>query len=414
MHVPERCGIADPAAYRSGPPHAEFARLRAEEPVSWVEEASLRRRGRTGEVVQRGDGFWAVTRHATVVEASRSPEVFSSAAGGPFLTDAKSPADLDRTRQLLVGMDAPEHAKLRKAATGAFTPRAVRALESSIAAHAKRLVADAVAAGGADAVADLAAELPLLVLADLLGMPRQDRGLLYRWSNNLVGFDDPEYGGGDIEAFQRTFFEAFAYAMEAARERKRRPGEDLVSRLVAADVDGRKLTEKEFCHLWLLLVVAGNETTRHLLSGTLELCADDPVLPHALRDGADPALAVEELLRWITPIMQFRRTATRDTELDGRRIAAGDKVVLYYISANRDERAFAGPDRFDPARPDVRHLAFGAGPHYCLGAHLARAEGVAFLRELAPHLPRLRRAGATVRLESNFMNGIKALPLEFG
>jgi cytochrome P450 len=407
--------LADPVTYRAGVPHAEFARRRRDAPVAWVEEPELRYRGDDGgERVRRGAGYWAVTRHATVVAASRDPARFSSAAGGAFLADPKTRGDLERARQLLVNMDAPAHARIRRHVTAAFTPREVGALAANIRAHAEDVVAKAVADGAFDAVTALAAELPLLVLADLLGMPRADRHLLFAWSNNLVGFDDPEYGGGSVEAYRRTFTDAFGYARELAERRRRAPRADLVSRLVASEVDGRKLTDPEFCQLWLLLVIAGNETTRHLLSGSLLALADRPDQRAALV--ADPGLtprAVDELLRWVTPIMQFRRTSTVDTELDGQPIRAGDKVVLYYVSANRDERAFAVPDRLDLSRRPNPHLAFGVGPHYCLGSHLAHREAQELLDALRPHLPRLRSAGPAVRLESSFMNGIKALPMEF-
>jgi cytochrome P450 len=407
--------LADPVTYRTGVPHEEFARRRREAPVAWVAEPELRYHSeRDGLQVRRGSGYWAVTRHAGVVAAERDPTRFSSAAKGAFLADPETPADLERARQLLANMDAPEHTRIRRHVTAAFTPREVAALTGGIRTHAEDLVGKAVADGAFDAVTALAAELPLLVLADLLGVPRADRGLLFGWSNNLVGFDDPEYGGGSVDAYRRTFREAFGYARDMAAARRRQPGEDLVSRLVASEVDGRRLTDAEFCQLWLLLVIAGNETTRHLLSGSLLALVEFPDQCAALV--ADPSLtrrAVDELLRWITPIMQFRRTSTVDTELDGQPIRAGDKVVLYYASANRDERVFAVPDRLDLSRRPNPHLAFGVGPHFCLGSHLAHLEAQVLLDTLRPHLFRLRLAGSVVRLESTFMNGIKALPMEF-
>jgi hypothetical protein len=412
---PTRAGgqLADPATYRTGPPHREFARRRREAPVGWVAEVPLPRRSTTTGT-QRVGGYWAVTRHPTVVAVSRAPDRFSSAAGGAFLADPASPEDLERTRQLLVGIDPPEHTWLRRMVTMAIPPAAVRRLQPAIAGHVRALVARVVAGDDFDAVTELAAELPLLVLADLLGVPRQDRGLFLRWSNQLVGFDDPAFGGGDVKQFKAALAESFGYACQAARAKRRNPGEDVVSRLVTAELDGRRLTEREFCHLWLLLVVAGNETTRHLISGGLDLLADRPRL--ARRLAARPDLvtgAVEELLRWVTPIMQFRRTAMCDTVLDGQPVRAGDKVVLYYISANRDETVFPDPDRFDPARSPNPHLAFGAGPHFCLGSQLARVEATALFGALAGHLGRLRRAGPAVRLESHFMNGLRALPVRF-
>ncbi|HJQ02924.1 MAG TPA: cytochrome P450 [Jatrophihabitans sp.] len=407
--------LSDPRTYAAGPPHAAFAHRRRQAPVSWVDPVVLPRRSGDSAVRQRLDGFWAVTRHADVVAVSRSPEVFSSAARGPFLAEPASRDELERTRQLLVGMDPPEHTGLRRVASTAFTPAVVRGLRESVAGHADRIVAAVTTGDPVDAVADVAAELPLLVLADLLGLPRSDRGLLLRWSNRLVGFDDPAYGGGDVAEFNRTMKEALAYAIDVGRRRRRRPGDDLMSRLVTAEVDGRRLTEAEFCHLWLLLVVAGHDTTRHLISGGIELFAADREL--AERMSARPDLvvsAVEELLRWVTPIMQFRRTAQCDVTVGGAGIAAGDKVVLYYVSANRDDEVFVEAGCFRPDRAPNPHVAFGAGPHFCLGAQLARLEAATLLTALLPHLRRLRSAGRPDRLQSNFMNGLKSLPVVFG
>ena len=407
--------LSDPATYAESVPHEEFARRRADAPVAWVAERPMHRRSARTSTVQRGTGYWAVTRHETVTAASRLPEVYSSAERGAFLPDPVTKADLDRLRQLLVNMDGPEHATVRRLVTSAFTPRAVRELEAGIQRHAAELVERVLRLEQFDVVADLAAELPLLVLADLLGVPREDRALLLEWSNNLVGFDDPEFGGGSVEVYRKTFADAFKYALTLAGERRRHPREDLISLLANAEIDGRRLTEQEFCQTWILLVIAGNETTRHLVSGGLLALANWPSERDALV--ADPGLvpsAVEEMLRWVTPIMQFRRTAVADTVLDGQPIAAGDKMVLYYISANRDERVFAEPDRLRLDRSPNPHLAFGVGPHYCLGARLAKTEAAALFGLLRPHLPRLAFTGPPVRLRSNFMNGIKSLPARFG
>ncbi|MER7274954.1 cytochrome P450 [Dactylosporangium sp. NPDC000244] len=407
--------LADPATYATGVPHDEFRRRRAESPVAWAGEPPLRRhRGGTGTHTRTGAGFWAVTGHAAVVAASRDTATFSSAAGGAFLADPQTPEQLERARQLLANMDAPEHTRLRRLVSTAFGPRSVRALRRSIRQNAAE-VADAVlAAGEFDAVADLAAELPLIVLADLFGMPRADRGLLLRWSNHLVGFDDPRFGGGDVAVYRDTFAEASDYVRRLAAHRRAHPAEDVVSLLANAEVDGRRLTDQELCQFWMLLVVAGNETTRHAISGGLLALTEH----HRQRDRlvADPALlptATEEILRWVTPIMQFRRTATADTELAGQPIAAGDKVVLYYISANRDEAVFERPDDFDVGRQPNPHLAFGVGAHFCLGAALAREELSTMLEFLRPHLSRLELTAAPTRLQSNFMNGLTAMPVRF-
>lgn len=402
--------IADPATFARGVPHEEFAELRAAGGVSWVDEPALWRHSAAGRALQRGSGFWAVTTHEAIIEASRRPEDFSSALKGAFLVDPRTQADLQTARQLLVNMDAPQHSRIRKLVTSVFTPRAIRELSENVHQHASEVVERAVAAESFDGVTDLAAELPLLVLSDLLGMPREDRHLLYRWSNNLVGFDDPEYGGGDIEVYRGTFAEAFKYALGIAYERRDHPRDDLISLLANAELNGKRLADREFCQFWLLLVVAGNETTRHLISNSVQLLLADPALQVAFND--EPVTsAVEEFVRLVTPIMQFRRTATRDVTLAGKQIAAGDKVVLYYVSGNRDKRVFDEPDQVQLGRDPNPHLSFGIGPHFCLGAHLARMEAAAMLDALRPHLSRLRHAGPVVRLESNFVNGIKSMPL---
>jgi len=410
--IGDRADIAHPATYAEAVPHATFARMRREAAVHWTPEPELVRRSSAGRTVHRGSGYWAVVSHEAVTEAAKRPQDFSSAAKGAFLADPRTPAELEQARQLLVNMDAPQHTRIRRLVTAVFTPRAVQRLAASVQEHARQVVARAVAADACDGVADIAAELPLLVIADLLGLPRSDRALLFGWGNQLVGFDDPEYGGGDVERYRRTFAEAFAYALALAARRRAEPADDLSSVLANAEVDGRRLSDREFCNFWLLLVVAGNETTRHLIANSLLALAERPALRRRLAD--DPAghpAAVEELLRWVSPVTQFRRTATRDTELAGRPIAAGDKVVLYYAAANRDPAVFADPDVLNAARDPNPHLAFGTGPHFCLGSHLVRLETRALLAALRPHLPALRLRGAPVRLESSFVNGLKALPI---
>jgi cytochrome P450 len=217
-----------------------------------------------------------------------------------------------------------------------------------------------------------------------------------------------------VEAYNRTFVEAFEYARKLAAQRRAEPRDDVVSFLVNTEVDGRHLTDSEFCHLWILLVIGGNESTRHLLSGSLQALAEWPEQRKLFVEGeASVPSAVEEFLRWVSPIMQFRRTAIRDTELDGERIRAGDKVILYYISANRDEKVFPNPSQLDLRRSPNPHLAFGIGPHFCLGAHLARLEAVSLFELLRPHLHKFELIGPVVRLKSNFMNGIKSMPARF-
>jgi cytochrome P450 len=321
---------------------------------------------------------------------------------------------MDRTRQLLINMDAPEHTMLRALVSDSFGPTAVRGLQDSVRFHSRSLVNRLIEMGLFDLVTNLSAELPLLVLADLLGMPREDWHLFYQWSNNIVGFDDPEFGGGNVERYQKTFAEAFLYARDMAVARRRRPSDDLTSKLVRCEIEGRRLGDAEFCWLWILLLIGGNESTRHFLSGSLYALAQWPDERWRLAtDASLLATAVEELLRWVSPVMQFRRTATRDVDLEDQKIKEGEKVVLYYVSANRDEEIFEAPDRLDLGRKPNPHLSFGIGPHFCLGAHLARLEARTLLEELLPHLTKLELRSPIVRLQSNFMNGIKSLPAAF-
>lgn len=406
--------LADPGTYVGGVLYDELARRRREAPVAWVDEVPLWRHGAAGGQLVRGTGYWAVVRHATIVAISRQPDAFSSAVRGAFLADPVSRDDLERGRQLLINMDAPQHSAVRQLVTTAFTPRLVDRLKASICSHAESIVSRALGRQQFDIVRDIAAELPLLVLADLLGMPREDRGLMFEWSNNLVGFDDADFSAGSIDRYKRTFVEAFDYAKELARLRRARPGDDLVSALLACEIDGRRLTDDEFCHVWLLLVVGGNESTRHFLSGSLQALLEWPAERDRLVAAPDlTPTAVEELLRWVSPVMQFRRTLTRDVEVDGQPMRAGDKVLLYYVSANRDETVFESPDRLNLARMPNPHLAFGVGPHFCLGARLSRVEAAALLDVLRPHLARLELTGPIERLASNFMNGVKSMPAHF-
>jgi len=403
--------ISDPAVFATGVPFDEFRRLRMEGGVTWVTEKPLwRHSGAVGRAIA-GAGYWAVTRYEAIRAVSQQPEIFSSAAAGAFLTDPQSPQHLHMLRQLLLNMDAPEHTRLRASLAPAFARKTIDRLRPTMFEHARTIVADLPRGETFDAVRRIAAELPLRVLADFMGMPRSDTPLLHDWSNHLVGFDDPEYGGGSVLAFKRTVAEIFDYARRLAQEKRRRPGDDLLSFAVSSSLDGKTLSEAEIGHLCLLLVAAGEETSRHLLSGGLLALTEWPEEKERIcRDRTLTASAVEEMLRWVTPIMLFRRTAVHDVELEGQSIGAGDKVVLYYISANRDERVFPEPDRFCIARAPNPQIAFGVGSHFCLGAYFARHEALALFEALHPHLRGFQRVGPIDRLESNFMNGIKHMP----
>lgn len=399
--------LGDPDTYAKAMPYETFARLRREAPVAWIDEPARPEHG-----VEAGPGFWAVTRHADVDAVSRDQATFSSWRGTTFLHDPK-PHEVPLLRQMMLNMDPPEHTNLRRIVSRVFTPRAVAELVGSIEGYAATIVDRIAPKGEADFVEEVAAEMPLLVLADVLGIPGSDRHLLFDWTNRLIGYDDPEFGG-DEKRFRSAFAEMFAYAAEETEKKRATPGDDVWSRIVNAEVDGERLTPGELDRFFQLLVVAGNETTRNHLTGGLYALSLHPDQWARLR--RDPDLlprALDEVLRWWPPVIQFRRTATKDTTLAGQPIAEGDKVVIFYASANRDESVFDDSDRFDIDRDPNPHLSFGIGPHFCLGATLAKLEARVMLTELFRRLPDLEVAGAPERLRSNFINGIRHLPVRF-
>ena len=406
--------LGSSATYLPGVPFETFAHLRATSPVHRFPEAPRKLLGFNGEWVDSvGPGYWAVTRHADVVHVSRHPELFSSWLGGTQIFDPPNQMELDNFRQMMLNMDPPQHSKLRRIVQKAFVPRAIERLKESVDENAAEIVDEFAARGGGDFVEDVAAELPLRVLADLLGVPRDDRHLLFDWSNRLIGSDDPEFGGGDPMQFAAAFMEMFSYGNDIAEDRRANPRDDLVSVIANAEVEGERLTQVEFNMFWLLLVIAGNETTRNLLSGgTLALIEHPDQLERLVADRDLLPTAIEEMLRFVSPVIHFRRTATQDTEIGGQPIAEGDKVVVYYGSANRDGDVFERPDEFDVGRTPNEHVAFGVGPHFCLGAHLARQEIGAMFSLLLDRAPRLALTGPVERMQSAFINGIKHLPVE--
>jgi cholest-4-en-3-one 26-monooxygenase len=315
---------------------------------------------------------------------------------------------------MMLTMDPPEHTRYRKLVNKGFTPRMIGLLESHIRDLAGRIIDGAIAKKSCDFVVDVAAELPLEVIAELLGVPSEDRHKLFDWSNRMIGSEDPEYAVS-MEKLGEAFLGMFMYAAELATQRRAEPRDDIVTALLEADVDGERLSEHEFDLFFLLLVTAGNETTRHVISHGTHALLSNP--DEIRRLGDDPGLietAVEEVLRWGCSLLHFRRTATRDHELHERTIREGDKALLWYISANRDEVQFPEPLRFDVGRVPNRHVSFGlGGPHFCLGAHLARLELKIFLQELLPYLPHLELAGEPERLRSNFFHGIKRMPVTY-
>ncbi len=382
--------------YVRGVPHDAFRFLRAEAPVYFHPEPG-------------GAGFWAVTKYEDIVTVGKDPGRFSSHRGGTNIRDYP-PEDLSAIQMMMVNMDPPQHTKFRRLVSQGFTPRMVAQLEPRIREVTRTILDNVVRTPECDFVTSIAAELPLQVIAELLGIPFEDRGKVFAWSNRLVGFDDPEFQTS-LEDGKQAAMEVWMYANELAGARKGRQGKDLVSVLMDAEVDGVQLTEMEFDSFFLVLAVAGNETTRNLISGGMLALMEHP--DQWARLVADPSLipsAVEEMLRWVTPVMYFRRTATCDTELRGVKIKENQKVCLYYTSANRDEDVFPDPQRFDVGRTPNEHLAFGGGQHFCLGANLARLEIRVMFEELVRRFPKIEPRGPARRLQSNFINGFKEIP----
>jgi cytochrome P450 len=403
--------LTDLDRWAKGVPHDWFALLRRESPVFWQDE-------------RRGRGFWSLTRYEDVLAASKDYRTFSAEVGGTSLMDL-TPEQV-ASRMSMLDADPPRHTRLRNIVNKAFTPRAVNAYEQRIHTMFRELLNEAFAERELDFVDALAVELPMRILCELMGVPLEDRRYLVELGNRMLGNTDPEHAGqeyvadqADLSRYAHLPFsspaapEMFAYANGLAAERRRHPRDDLTTRLIQADVDGDRLSEHEFDLFFLLLVTAGNETTRHAMSNGLHTLLEHPAERDRLL--ADPSLiptAVEEILRWTPSLLHFRRTATREIEFGGKRIRAGDKVALWYVSGNRDEEQFPHASRFDVARDPNKHLAFGLGsPHYCLGAHLARLELRIWLEEMLPTLGRIEPAGPPRRLRSNFFHGVKSLPI---
>ncbi|AII10827.1 cytochrome P450 [Rhodococcus opacus] len=397
--------LGNPDAYAEGIPHGVFDQLRREEPVVWVDEPA-------GEGFDGGPGFWAVTRYDDVMTVSKNPQIFSSQRGASFLRTQR-PQDLAALQQMMLNFDPPEHSKMRAIVSKAFTPKMVQKMFDDVAAHAHTIVDGLESGADIDLVASVSAEMPLRVLADVLGVPSEDRHLLYDWTNRMVGLDDPSYGGR--AAFVSAFVEMFTFAADKTHAKREQPGSDVWSVIVNAEVDGEQLSTEELNRFFQLLVIAGNETTRNLLTGFFLTLSEHPDERAKLQQNmALLPKAIEEVLRYHSPVIQFRRTATQDTELAGKMIREGDKVVIYYVSANRDENHFEDPHAFRIERGSPNHLAFGAGTHFCLGNSLARMEAKVLLEAFLTRFPDWTVTGGPDRFRSNFINGIKALPVNLG
>jgi cholest-4-en-3-one 26-monooxygenase len=385
----------DPVLFAGGPPHDLFRRLRSEQPVCFLPEPA-------------GPGFWGVFAYDDVVEVSRHPQRFGSHPN-TMITDPDTEGG--GAGELMLNQDPPRHTQLRKLVNRGFTPRQVALLEPRVRNVVARVLTRAAERRHVDLVADVAVELPLQVIAELVGVPEDERHTVFAWTERMMS-GDPESSNFGVDA-RAAMTEMFTYADRLAAERDQAPGEDLLSVLLAAEVDGERLTQLDVDRFFMLLMNAGSETTRNLITGGVVALFEHPEQRERLR--ADPGLvpgAVEEMLRWVTPVMRFRRTAREDTALGGKRIASGDKVVIWYTSANRDDRQFPDAGSFDITRNPNDHVAFGGGgPHFCLGAGLARLEARVLFEALLERFPGLRPDGPVARSGSSFINGITAMPV---
>ncbi|WP_218001604.1 cytochrome P450 [Microtetraspora malaysiensis] len=386
---------------RHGVPHEQLKWLRDNAPVFWHE----------GDAELGWPGFWAVTKHEDVVHVSRHSDLFSSARRLALFNELPE-EERELQRMMMLNQDPPEHTRRRSLVNRGFTPRVISLLEEHIRDICHRLVDEAEGKSDLDFVTDISAPLPLYVICELLGAPVEDRDKIFEWSNRLIGAEDPDYATTPEEG-QAAAAEVYAYAGSLAAARREDPRDDIVTRLIQPNEGGEVLTEDEFNLFVLLLIVAGNETTRNAATGGMLTFFQHPEQwARLVADRAMARTAADEIVRWVSPVNLFRRTATADTEIRGQRIAEGDKVVIFYASANRDAGVFADPDVFDIGRDPNPQIGFGGGgAHFCLGNHLAKLELRVLFEVLSERLPKIGQAGEAARLRSNFINGIKSLPV---
>ncbi|MGH3378699.1 MAG: cytochrome P450 [Actinoallomurus sp.] len=390
--------------------HEGFRTLRERPRPAFFEEPDI-------EVLPQGPGYYALVSHADVVEASRRPQDFCSGGGAINILDM--PADLNEYFGSMINMDDPRHAKIRRIVSRAFSPRMVQRFEDQVQLVAEQVVEEIVTGGTGDFVADVAARVPLKIICDMMGIPGGSYQTVFDNSNVILAGSDPEFlaedAGQAITQLLQAGENLKSLVENLGRQRREHPSDDLVSALVNANIDGESLTDQELGSFFILLVVAGNETTRNAIAHGLELFTTNPGQRDLLLGDFEHHIpgAIEEIVRYASPVIWMRRTVTRDTELNGNAFAAGDKLLLYYWSANRDETIFTDPEVFDITRDPNPHIGFGGpGPHFCLGAHLARREIGVMFRELFRRVPDIRSSAPPDRLLSSFINGIKHLPYE--
>ena len=399
----ETFDVASPEHYeQNGYPHAEWTWLRTHAPVFWYDRSNV-------------EPFWAITKHADIIEISKPPALFLNAPRLAVFTLDLPPPPEGTVRHLL-NMDPPEHAAYRRLASGWFTPRAIRGMDDKVARVTREVIDDVAARDAGDFVQDVSARITIAVIAEMLGIPRQDWQLLFKWTNEVIAPQDPEFSKGKTaeETITQARIETFAYFSELVERRRAEPTDDIVSVIANGRLNDEPLPAVELLSYYFLLVVAGNETTRNAMTGGLLALLENPEEWRKLRaDAALVAPAVEEIVRWTTPVIQLTRTATRDYTIRGQTIKEGQAVCLYYASANRDEEVFPDPFAFRIDREPNPHIGFGIGEHVCLGAHLARLELRHAFTQLRQRLERCELAGPVERVRSSFVGGIKHAPMRW-
>jgi len=396
----------DPELNEQRIPHDEFLELRQTAPVFWVEQPEESRAGMEG-----GTGYWAVSKHADISAVSKNSKAFVTSENtaiirfGPDMTREQ----VELQRVMLINLDPPGHTAMRGIISRGFTPRSIGALHDTLVERAQTIVRDALERGEGDFVQEVAAELPLQAIADLLGVPQEDRRKIFDWSNQMLAYDDPDY---DVDP-EAASIEILSYFMALAEERKADPQDDIVTKLVTPGEDGSVLTADEFGYFTIMLAVAGNETTRNAITHGMKAFFDHPDQWELFKKER-PKSATDEIIRWATPVTVFQRTATEDTEVGGVSIEKGQRVGIFYASGNHDTDVFENPEVFDIMRDPNPHLAFGGhGAHYCIGANLARLEIDIMFNTIADMMPDIAPAGEPARLRSGWINGIKSMPVKY-
>jgi cholest-4-en-3-one 26-monooxygenase len=404
--LPEGFDFTDPDLYTDGVPHERFKALRQHAPVHWIEQTPEAAAGFLGE-----PGYWALSTHADVSAVSKNSKDFSSAENGAIIRFAPDMTrdQVELQQVMLINQDPPDHTKTRQIISRGFTPRSIGMMHDIMVKRAHTIAQEALDKGEGNFVEDVAAELPLQAIADLLGVPQEDRRKLFDWSNEMIAYDDAEYSINPDQAAT----EILVYAMGMAADRKENPRDDIITKLITADLDGQKLNDDEFGYFVIMLTVAGNETTRNAITHGMNAFLDHPD-QWELWKAERPETMVDEVIRWATPVTSFQRTALNDVRVGDVEVERGQRVGLFYASSNFDDSVFDDPFRFDITRDPNPHVAFGGhGAHYCIGANLARLEVKVMFETLADLVPDIAKVGEPRRLRSGWINGIKDLQVAY-